>query len=131
MAERKREQTPRPIPYGETPDYPGFGEITGFAEDFRTGAERAYSKGATWAEYYRDPYLDILVSKLQEGIFGIYTFPPAGFEVADIGDIERAERCRCWVLQYRADPYGWRILASSQELDEAEFNRVRDTYKAE
>ncbi|MBA7579258.1 hypothetical protein ES708_21127 [subsurface metagenome] len=131
MAEGKREQTPRPIPYGETPDYPGFGEITGFAEDFRTGADRAYSKGEKWAKYWRSSYLDILVSQLQEGIFGIYTFPPAGFAVADTEDIERAERCRGWVLQYRADPYGWHILASSQELGEAEFNRVRDTYKAE
>ncbi|MBA7588020.1 hypothetical protein ES708_30068 [subsurface metagenome] len=130
MAEGKREQTPRPIPYGKTPDYPGFGEITGFAEDFRSGAERAYTKGATWARYYRDPYLDILVSKLQEGIFGIYTFPPAGYKVADTQDIELVERYRGWVLQYRADPYGWRILASSWELGEAEFDRVRDTYKA-
>ena len=130
MAEGKREQTPRPIPYGETPDYPGFGEITGFAEDFRVGAPGAYVKDAAWARYYRDPYLDIQVGQLQEGIFGIYAFPPAGFEVALVSDIEQKETFRGWVLQYRADPYGWRILASSQELGEAEFNRVRVTYKA-
>jgi len=130
MDTRTREQTPRPIPYSEKPDYPSFGELTGIAEDFRAGAERAYLKNDKWARYYRDPYLDILATYLQPDTYAFYAFPPAGFQVSDTQDIEQAERFRGYILRYRAEPHGWAILASSQELGEDEFNRVRDEIKA-
>ncbi len=122
--------TRQPVPYSEDPDYFGFGNAAGYAEDFRTGAERAVIKDDKWAKYERQPNLLVLVTELQEGIFAIVAYPPAGFEVALVSDIEAKERFRGWILQYRAVPYGWRILAASQEVGEAEFKRLRREYKA-
>ena len=129
MVNQQREQTPRPVPYQVKPDYPSFGELTGIAEDFRAGAERAYLKNDKWARYYRDPYLDILATYLQPDIYAFYAFPPAGFQIDDTAYIEQAERFRGYILQYRAEPHGWRVLANSQELGEDEFERVRDDLK--
>ncbi|MBA7579901.1 hypothetical protein ES708_21782 [subsurface metagenome] len=120
--------TRQPVPYSEEPDYFGFGNAAGYAEDFRTGAEGAVVKGEKWAKYERQPNLLVLVTQLQEGIFSIVAYPPAGFEVALVSDIEQKEIFRGWILQYRADPYGWRVLAASQEVGEDEFKRLRKQY---
>jgi len=119
----------QPVPYPEAPDYFGFGNAAGYAEDFRIGAPGATSKNETWAKYHRYPNLVVLVTKLQEGIFAVVVYPPAGFEIDDTAYIEQAERFRGWILQYRADPYGWRTLASTQELGIDEFIRLRRQYK--
>ncbi len=123
------QETRHPIPYSETPDYFDFGLAAGYAEDFRTGAEGSFIKGDRWAKYWRSSKLDILVSQLQEGIFSIVTYPPAGFQIDDTSYIEQAERFRGWILQYRAEPYGWKVLAASQEVGLDEFMRLRRTYK--
>jgi len=120
----------QPIPFKEAPDYIDFGNAAGYAEDFRVGAPDAYVKDDKWARYWRSSKLDILVTELQEGIFSVVAFPPAGFQIDDTAYIEQAERFRGWILQYRAVPYGWRVLAASQEVGEAEFIRLRREYKA-
>jgi len=120
----------QPISFKEAPDYFGFGNAAGYAEDFRVGAPNAYAKGDRWAKYWRSSKLDVLVSQLQEGIFAIVAYPPAGFEIDDTAYIEQVERFRGWILQYIAPPDGWRILAASQEVGEAEFIRLRRGYKA-
>ncbi len=119
----------QPVPYSETPDYFDFGNAAGFADDFRTGAEGAVEKGERWAKYLWKPNLIVLVTELQEGIFNVVSYPPAGFEVALASDIEHLERFRGWILQYRALPYGWRVLAASQEVGIDEFDRLRLEYK--
>ncbi len=123
------EQTRQPIPYSETPDYFDAALASGYAADFRTGAKGAYAKGDRWANYWRSSRLDVLVSQLQEGIFSIVVHPPAGFVIDDTAYIEQAERFRGWILQYRVEPYGWAVLAASQEVGEDEFKRLRRTYK--
>ncbi|GAI69271.1 unnamed protein product [marine sediment metagenome] len=123
------QETRYPIPYSEAPDYFGFGNAAGYAEDFRTGAEGAYAKGEKWAKYWRSSKLDILVTFLQEGIFSIVTYPPAGFVIDDTAYIEKAERFRGWILQYRADPYGWAVLAATERIGIEEFTRLRKEYK--
>ena len=125
------DQTRQPIPYSETPDYFDAALASGYAADFRTGAEGAYAKGDRWANYWQSSMLDVLVSQLQEGIFSIVAHPPAGFVIDDTAYIEQAERFRGWILQYVAVPHGWRVLAASQEVGEDEFKRLRRTYKAE
>jgi hypothetical protein len=120
----------QPVPYSEEPEYFGFGNAAGYAEDFRTGAEGAVIKDDRWAKYERQPNLVVWVTLLQEGIFAIVTYPPAGFEVAYADDIEKREIFRGWILQYRADPYGWIVLAASQEVGIDEFKRLRREYKA-
>jgi len=120
----------QPIPYTEEPEYFGFGNAAGYAQDFRTGAEGAVIKDDRWAKYERKPNLVVLVTELQQGIFCIVTFPPAGFEVALASDIEQKEIFRGWILQYVAVPYGWRVLAASQEVGIDEFIRLRREYKA-
>ncbi len=125
------EQTRQPIPYSEDPDYFGFGNAAGYAEDFRTGAEGSFIKGDRWAQYWRSSKLDVIVSQLQEGLFAIVVFPPAGFVIDDTAYIEQVERFRGWILQYRAEPYGWRVVAASQEVGIGEFIRLRREYKAE
>ena len=122
-------ETRYPIPYKEAPEYFDFGLATGYAENFRTGAARAYAKGDRWAKYWLSSKLDVLVTELQEGIFSIVTYPPAGFEIDDTAYIEQAERFRGWILQYRSEPYGWRVLAASQEVGIDEFSRLRKEYK--
>ena len=122
-------ETRQPIPYSEAPDYLDFALATGYAEDFRTGATGSFAKDERWAKYWVSSKLDVLVTELQEGIFSIVTYPPAGFEIDDTDYIEQAERFRGWILQYRADPYGWRILVSSQEVGIDEFTRIRREYK--
>ena len=123
------DQTRQPIPYSETPDYFGFGNAAGYAEDFRTGAEGSYAKGDRWAKYWRSSKLDVLVSQLQEGIFSIVAHPPAGFVIDDTAYIEKQEIFRGWILQYVAVPHGWRVLVASQEVGIAEFKRLRREYK--
>jgi hypothetical protein len=123
------DQTRQPIPYSETPDYFDAALASGYAADFRTGAKGAYAKGDRWANYWRSSRLDVLVSQLQEGIFSIVVHPPAGFVIDDTAYIEQAERFRGWILQYVAEPHGWRVLAASQEVGEDEFKRLRRTYK--
>ncbi len=125
------EQTRQPIPYSEAPNYFDAALASGYAADFRTGAEGAYAKGDRWANYWQSSMLDVLVSQLQEGIFSIVAHPPAGFVIDDTAYIEQAERFRGWILQYVAVPHGWRVLAASQEVGEDEFKRLRRTYKAE
>ncbi|GAI39492.1 unnamed protein product [marine sediment metagenome] len=122
-------ETRQPIPYSEPPDYFTFGNAAGYAEGFRTGAEGSFAKGDRWAKYWRSSKLDVLVTELQEGIFSIVTYPPAGFVIDDTNYIEQAERFRGWILEYRAEPYGWRILAASQEVGIDEFQRLRRQYK--
>jgi hypothetical protein len=121
--------TRQPVPYSEEPEYIDFGNAAGCAEDFRTGAWNAYAKGEKWAKYLRKPNLVVLVTYLQEGIFGVYAYPPAGFEIDDTTYIEEVERFRGWILQYRAEPYGWKVLAASQEVGICEFVRLRGKYK--
>ncbi len=119
----------QPVPYKETPDYFGFGFAAGFAEDFRTGAAKAYAKDEKWAKYWWSSYLTALVTYLQEGIFAVVAYPPAGFVIDDTDYIEKAERFRGWILQYVEQPYGWRVLAASQEIGMDEFKRVRRELK--
>ncbi len=121
--------TEQPVPYLESPEYITFGNAAGFAENFRTGVSDAYVKGKRWAKYWWKPYLFVLVTELQEGIFSVVAYPPAGFEVALASDIEEAERFRGWILQYVPDPYGWRVLAASQEVGIDEFIRLEREYK--
>ncbi len=123
------EQTRQPIPYSETPDYFDAALASGYAADFRTGAEGAYAKGDRWAKYWISSKLDVLVSQLQEGIFSIVAHPPAGFVIDDTAYIEQAERFRGWILQYQAEPHGWIHLAASQEVGIDEFTRLRRQYK--
>ncbi|GAI69269.1 unnamed protein product, partial [marine sediment metagenome] len=40
-----------------------------------------------------------------------------------------AERFRGWILQYRADPYGWAVLAATERIGIEEFTRLRKEYK--
>ena len=124
------DQTRQPIPFSEEPDYFEAALASGYAADFRTGAEGAYAKGDRWAKYWRSSKLDVLVSQLQEGIFGVYAYPPAGFVIDDTSHIEKREIFRGWILQYVAVPHGWRTLAASQEVGICEFVRLRGKYKA-
>ncbi|GAI17872.1 unnamed protein product [marine sediment metagenome] len=121
--------TRQPVPYSEEPDYIVSGYAAGYAEDFRTGAKGAVIKNDKWAKYERKPNLVVLVTELQEGIFSIVAYPPAGFEIDDTAYIEQAERFRGWILKYRADPYGWAVLAASQEVGIDEFIRLRRELK--
>ncbi len=121
--------TRQPIPYSEAPDYFTFGYAAGFAENFRTGAPDADLKGDRWARYWWSSKLDVLVTELQAGIFAVVVHPPAGFIIDDTAYIEQAERFRGWILQYVPDPYGWRVLAASQEVGLDEFKRLRRQYK--
>lgn len=118
------------VPYSEAPDYPSFDDATGFAEDFRTGAAGAYIKDERWAKYWWTSRLDILATQLQEGIFAVVAYPPAGFQVAYASDIEEVERFRGWILEYQAQPPKWILLAASQEVGIDEFIRLRREYKA-
>ncbi|MBA7692654.1 hypothetical protein ES703_101221 [subsurface metagenome] len=124
-----RTDTRQPVPYKEAPDYFGFGNAAGYAEMLRNGAPGAFVKDEKWAKYQRSSQLDVLVTELQEGIFSVVTYPPAGFEVDDTPYIEQAERFRGWILQYVSPPDGWRILAASQEVGLDEFIRIRRQYK--
>lgn len=123
--------TRQPVPYSEDPDYFDFWEAIGYAEDFRTGAEGAFIRDDKWAKYKRYPNLVVLATQLQEGIFSIVAYPPAGFEVALASDIEAAERFRGWILQYDPSAELWSHLVSSQEVGMDEFKRLRREYKAE
>ncbi|GAI02036.1 unnamed protein product [marine sediment metagenome] len=122
-------QPRQPIPYSETLDDFNFGDALGYAEDFRTGAEGAYAKGDRWAKYWRSPKLDVLVSQLQEGIFSIVAYPPAGFVIDDTDYIEKVVRFRGWILQYRAETHGYAVLAATERIGEDEFKRLRREYK--
>jgi len=123
------EDIKRPVPYLESPEYITFGLAAGYAQNFRTGASGAYVKGERWAKYWWKPYLVVLVTELQEGIFSVVSYPPAGFEVAMASEIEEWERFRGWILEYVPDPYGWHILAASQEVGIDEFIKLRREYK--
>ena len=120
----------RPVPYSEEAEYFTFALATGYAEDFRTGAEGSETKGDKWAKYGKEPNLLVLVTELQPGIFSIVVYPPAGFEVAGADDIEQKEIFRGWILQWVAPPDGWRILAATQDVGIDEFKRRRREYKA-
>ncbi|GAH98778.1 unnamed protein product [marine sediment metagenome] len=123
-------QPRQPIPYSETLGDFYFGDAAGYAGDFLAGAEGSYAKGARWAKYWRSSKLEVLVSQLQEGIFSIVAYPPAGFVIDDTDYIEKAVRFRGWILRYRADPSRWAVLAATERIGEDEFKRVRDELKA-
>ncbi len=123
--------TRQPVPYSEAPDYPTYEQAEFCAEDFRTGAEGAFIRDEKWAKYERQPNLVVLVTELQEGIFSIVAYPPAGFEVAYADDIEKRERFRGWILYYSPIAESWQLLVSSQEVGMDEFIRLRREYKAE
>lgn len=119
----------QPVPYSKEPQYFTFGYAAGYGELFRLGAADAFLKGEGWAKFQRPPNLIVLVTQLQEGIYSIVAYPPAGFEVAQADDIEKKEIFRGWILQYVEQPYGWRILADSFEQGIDEFIRLRRQYK--
>jgi hypothetical protein len=117
------------IAYQTEPEYPTLAEAKSYAEDFRIGAPNAYAKDDRWAKYWLSGYLDILTTRLQEGIYAVVSHPPAGFEVALAGDIEVLERFRGWILEYDPPTHSWILLAASQEVGIPEFIRLRREYK--
>jgi hypothetical protein len=118
------------IAYQTEPDYPTIDEAEAYADDFRNGAPNAYAKDEKWAKYWRSGYLDILTTRLQESIYAVVSYPPAGFEVALAGDIEVLEHFRGWILQYDKVHSRWSCLVRSQEVGIEEFKRLRREYKA-
>ncbi|GAI67375.1 unnamed protein product, partial [marine sediment metagenome] len=83
-----------------------------------------------WAKYWRSSYLDILTTHLQPSIYAVVAYPPAGFEVALVGDIEKLEYFRGWILEYDKVHSRWSCLVRSQEVGIPEFIRLRREYKA-
>jgi len=118
------------IAYQTEPDYPTIDEAEAYAEDFRNGAPNAYAKDDRWAKYWLSGYLDILTTYLQQSIYAVVAYPPAGFEVALAGDIEVLERFRGWILEYGSGAEPWSLLVSSQAVGIPEFIRLRREYKA-
>jgi len=121
----------QPIPYSEAPDYFGLDTAISYAENFRVGAPLAYAKDDRWAKYRLSSTLDILTTLLQTNIYTVIAYPPAGFEVALVSDIEDKETFRGWILQYDPVHSQWSCLVRSQEVGIAEFKRLRREYKAE
>jgi hypothetical protein len=121
----------QPIKYQTEPEYPTLAEVKAYAEDFRTGGADARLKFEKWAKYWLSSYLDILVTQLQESIYTVVAYPPAGFEVALVGDIEKLEYFRGWILQYYPPTQSWFFLAASQEVGIDKFIRLRREFKEE
>jgi hypothetical protein len=117
------------IPYELAPDYPTYDQALDYAKDFRLGAEGSYEHNERYARYWLASSLDILTTLLQENIYSVVAYPPAGFEVAYADDIEGYEHFRGWIIEYDPAAESWTLLVSSQEVGIDEFIRFRREYK--
>jgi len=76
-----------------------------------------------WHKFNHNELIEILVIGGVRNYFLIYTYPPAGFEVAKPENVLDLELWQGWILKYLGPGTGYKLDTSTREHGIAEFKR--------
>ncbi|GAH58221.1 unnamed protein product [marine sediment metagenome] len=112
-----------PIKYQEKPEYPTVNEIMEFTESYRLNFMPLPDPDKAWHKFEHSRSIEVLVIGGLRRFFLIYSYPPAGFEVAKPEEVPDLDLWRGWILKYLGPGSGYKLDTSTERDGEAEFKR--------
>jgi len=111
----------RPVPYKISPSYPSLNQVETYTENYRLNYMDRFNPNLGFHRFQHTPIIEVLVIGGMSDYFLIYSYPPAGFEVASPDNIPGLELWRGWILEWLWNEKEYRLDTSTQEDGEAAF----------
>lgn len=89
----------RPVSYKEKIPYAALAQIEAYTEHYRVNFMDREDPDKGYHHYQHSELVEVLVIGGVNNYFLIYSFPPAGVEVAKPEDAEKLELWRGWILE--------------------------------
>jgi hypothetical protein len=89
----------RPVKYLNDIDYPSLDYVKAYTETYRVEFMDRYDPDKGWHKFNHSRELEVLTIGGMKNYFLIYSYPPAGVEIARPEDVLTYELWRGWILQ--------------------------------
>jgi len=112
-----------PVKYQEKPAYPTLSEVMLFTESYRIHFMPLPDPDKAWHKFEQSRSIEVLVIGGVNRYFLVYSYPPAGFEVAKPEEVPDLDLWRGWILKYLGPGSGYTLDTSTEEHGITEFKR--------
>lgn len=102
-----------PVGYQEQPAYPSDSEVKEYTETYRVEYMPLPYPDKAWHRFEHSREIEVLVIGGIANYFVIYSYPPGGFEFAEIDEVAQLDAWRGWILKYLGPGSGYKVDTST------------------